>query len=105
VTDELARRVFEATGFEWDDGNVEKNWQKHRVRSSECEELFFRRPWVVPAYAGHSSKEERFAAFGQTALGRLLCIVFTFRGGRIRVISSRDMSRRERREYLRHEKA
>lgn len=105
MADELARRVSEATGFEWDDGNAEKNWQKHQVRSNECEEVFFRAPWMVPAYPGQSSREERFAAFGRTELGRLLWIVFTFRGNRIRVISARDMSRRERREYLHHEKA
>jgi uncharacterized DUF497 family protein len=55
--------------------------------------------------ARHARAEERLAALGRTALGRLLSIVFTFRGDRIRVISARDMSRKERREYSKHEEA
>jgi uncharacterized DUF497 family protein len=104
VADEIAGRIFAATGFEWDEGNAEKNWERHQVRTSECEEVFFRRPWVVPAPSGQSRPEERFAALGRTALGRLLTIVFTIRGNLIRVISARGMSRKERREYLHHER-
>jgi uncharacterized DUF497 family protein len=105
VADDLVRQISEATGFDWDEGNAQKNCQKHGVRSSECEEVFFRGPWVVPGYPDRSSGKQRFGAFGRTALGRLLWTVFTFRGNRIRVISARDMSRKERREYFHHEKA
>lgn len=73
------------------------------MRFSECEEVFFRAPLLAVNDPKDSRREERFAALGRTALGRLLSIVFTFREERIRVISARDMSRKERQEYLGHE--
>jgi uncharacterized protein len=105
VEDDLRERLGRATGFDWDEGNADKNWRKHAVRFSECEEVFSRTPLVAAAGARHPGAEARFTTLGRTALGRLLSIVFTFRGDRIRVISARDMSRKERREYLRHEEA
>lgn len=95
----------EAVGFDWDSGNVEKDWKKHGVRFTECEEVFYRAPLIAPAPARRGSGEKRFAALGRTALGRLLSIVFTFRGDRVRVISARDMSRKERQEYSQREEA
>ena len=99
----ISRRLREAVGFDWDEGNAEKNWHKHGVRNSECEEVFLRTPRFPSGGIPDERGEERFTALGRTALGRLLSIVFTFRGDRIRVISARDMSRPERREYLKHE--
>lgn len=101
----LSRRLREAAGFDWDEGNAEKNWSKHGVRHSECEEVFHRSPLVPPEGTRQERDEERFTALGRTTLGRLLSIIFTFRGARIRVISARDMSRKERREYSKHEEA
>lgn len=100
---DLSRRLREAVGFDWDAGNADKNWIKHAVRFTECEEVFFRGPVVVPARNRPGSREERFVVLGQTALGRHLSIAFTFRGDRIRVISARDMNRKEQREYARNE--
>jgi len=90
--------------FDWDEGNAEKNWEKHAVRSSECEEVFFNRPLLVLDDLVHSSREPRQLALGQTHAGRRLFLVFTQRANRIRVISARDMSRRERRSYAKVEK-
>jgi len=103
--EELLEEITRATGFDWDAGNVQKNWERHAVRFSECEEVFFRAPLLALNDQKDSRREERFAALGRTALGRLLSIVFTFREERIRVISAREMSRKERQEYLRHEEA
>jgi hypothetical protein len=91
--------LFDCTGFDWDKANVEKNWQKHRVSPFECEEAFFNEPFCVFEDNKHSEKETRFYALGKTAGGRLLFIVFTKRGRLIRVISARDMSRKEREVY------
>lgn len=85
--------------FEWDEGNADKNWEKHGVRASEIEEIFFNRPLLVLDELRHSTTEERHFALGQTNVGRRLLGVFTQRDDRIRVISARDMSRRERRSY------
>jgi uncharacterized DUF497 family protein len=86
-------------GFEWDAGNSEKIWIKHRVASVECEEVFFNRPLVVADDVKHSEQEQRYYALGQTGARRRLFIVFTIRGDLVRVISARPMSRRERRIY------
>jgi len=91
------------TGFEWDEHNAEKNWLKHQVSPEECEEVFFNRPLVVAEDTGHSEKENRYYCLGQTNYGRLLFMVFTIRGDLIRIISARDMNRKERNVYLSHE--
>ena len=86
-------------GFEWDDGNLNKNWEKHQVSNSECEEVFFNAPLVVRPDTAHSDKERRLYALGQTDDRRPLFVSFTLRGNRIRVISARDMTDRELEVY------
>ncbi|MGA3327074.1 MAG: BrnT family toxin [Terriglobia bacterium] len=95
--EELAR----CSGFVWDAGNATKNWDLHQVTQAECEQAFFNRPILVTADERHSTEERRYAALGQTNAGRRLSIVFTIRGTLVRVISARNMSRRERRIYER----
>jgi uncharacterized DUF497 family protein len=90
-------------GFDWDDDNVHKNWDKHRVTAHEAEDVFFHEPLVVAADRKHSVKENRFYVLGQTAAGRRLFLAFTVRRSRIRVISARDMNSREREAYRRYE--
>ena len=87
------------TGFDWDEGNLLKNWERHRVSASECEQVFFNRPLVAREDEKHSGQESRFYGLGQTDSGRRLFVVFTVRGTLIRVISAREMNRREKREY------
>jgi uncharacterized protein len=94
----------ECTGFEWDAGNIAKNWEKHGVSDPECEEVFFNRPLVVRHDPAHSDKERRFYALGQTGKGRHLFVAFTVRRGLIRIISAREMTRREQRLYTGYEK-
>jgi len=86
-------------GFDWDEHNARKNWEKHRVSPAECEEVLLRTPLVVQDDPLHSRVERRFYALGETSAGRLLFVVFTLRGDLIRVISARDMSRKEREVY------
>ena len=93
------------TGFQWDAGNATKNWELHEVAQAEAEQLFFNRPVQVAADATHSGEEARYGALGQTSTGRLLSAVFTIRGTLVRVISARDMSRRERKVYERAQEA
>ncbi|MEW6201910.1 MAG: BrnT family toxin [bacterium] len=85
--------------FIWDRGNIDKNWIKHKVKNSECEEIFFDENKVVLKDALHSGKEERSIVLGKTKKNRLLFVVFTKRGDKIRVISTRDTNRKERRLY------
>ena len=86
-------------GFEWDEGNSEKNWIKHHVTMSECEQVFFNQPLILAGNEERSQSEQRYYALGQTDAGRRLFIVFIVRGELVRVVSARDMSRRERRVY------
>lgn len=86
-------------GFQWDEGNAVKIWRKHQVTPTECEQAFFNRPFVVADDERHSETEKRFFALGRTDAGRRLFLVFTIRDELIRVISGRDMSRKERRIY------
>ena len=85
-------------GFEWDEGNSGKNEKKHGITDREAEEIFFNNPLII----GRSPKGEpevRYAALGKTYGSRLLALVFTIRSKRIRVISARPMSRKERELY------
>lgn len=87
------------TGFDWDDGNRDKNWEKHQVSNRECEEVFFNIPLLLQPDPIHSKTEIRYYLLGQTNAGRRLFVSFTIRGENIHVISARDMSKRERTFY------
>lgn len=91
------------SGFQWDDANFDKSWSKHRASPFECEQIFFNRPLIVAPDKAHSGKEARSYALGQTDSGRRLFVAFTIRKCLIRVISARDMTRREIEEYVLHE--
>ena len=84
-------------GFEWDQGNARKN-ARHGVSQSEAEQVFFDAELFVAPDAGHSMEESRCHALGSTFADRLLHVTFTLRADmtRIRVISARDMHRKER---------
>jgi hypothetical protein len=89
----------EPLAFEWDAGNAAKSRDKHGVLPAECEELFGRQPILLADDLSHSGEESRHLALGRTRTGRRLFVVFTIRERRIRVISARDTSRKERRAY------
>lgn len=92
----------QAKGFQWDAGNREKNRDSHQVSTTECEQIFFNRPLVIAEDVKHSQHEPRFYALGRTDGDRRLFVVFALRNTLIRVISARDMSRKERAEYERY---
>ncbi len=91
--------LSDLTGFDWDESNREKNWEKHQVLASECEEVFFNLPLLLQADSAHSEKEPRYYVLGHTIAGRRLFISFTVREDKIRVISARDMGKKERKNY------
>ncbi len=91
--------VENCEGFEWDDGNSNKNWHLHQVTDGECEDVFFNLPIVIASDKSHSKAETRFFALGRTDADRWLFIAFAVRNKLIRVISARDMTRSETRKY------
>ena len=97
--------LAECVGFQWDEWNSGKIWERHRVTPEEAEEVFFYDPCVLKSDRTHSAVEARYAVLGQTAKGRLLFVAFTVRSKQIRVISARDMSQKEMREYRREEES
>ena len=86
-------------GFQWDEGNSTKNWQRHKVTQAEAEEVFLNRPLLIAPSLARPGQEARYVALGRTDTVRLLFVVFTLRGSSIRVVSARPMSRRERMKY------
>ena len=87
-------------GFDWDDGNSRKSLDKHGVTQAEAEQIFIGEP-VLTEDVEHSRDERRFRALGETTDGRHLHVTFTLRDGdrKIRIISARDMNRKERAIY------
>lgn len=88
----------QVTGFDWDAGNERKSERKHAVSRFEAEQVFFNQPLLILVDNNHSQNEERHHALGKTDSARLLHITFTLRSTDtlIRVISARDMHRKER---------
>ena len=93
MKDELEQFV----GFQWDKGNIDKNLIKHNVENWECEQVFYNKPLLILDDPEHSLSEKRWAAFGKTDAGRLLVVIFTNRRKLLRVVSARDMNRKEMR--------
>jgi len=86
--------------FEWDKGNTDKNVTKHNVSNQEAEEAFINDPKVILSDEKHSSEiEKRHMLWGKTNSKRLITVIFTIRKEKIRIISCRDMHKKERREY------
>lgn len=93
--------MAQINGFDWDEGNTLKIISKHNVLPSEAEQIFFNEPLLLMDDFKHSQEEARFHALGITDDHRLLHITFTLRAQDtlIRVISARDMHRKERKVY------
>jgi uncharacterized protein len=89
----------EPVSFEWDKGNSDKNWIKHKVSRPEIEEVFTNEPLLVSEDTKHSQKELSIQALGQTDNDRRLFLSLTIRGEKIRIISARDMNKREEVAY------
>jgi|SRR5450759_1382987 uncharacterized DUF497 family protein len=94
--------LLKCIGFEWDENNSNKIWTKHHVSPSECEQAFLNIPLIIFDDTKHSFSEKRYYALGATDGKKYLFIVCTIRNQKIRVISARDMNRKERKEYELH---
>ena len=86
-------------GVEWDEGNKIKNLTKHKVSQDECEEVFFDSSRKIQKDLFHSRDEERYILLGHTKQKRLLYIIFTIRKEKVRIISARDINKKERKLY------
>lgn len=96
---ELGEIVFLPIAFDWNKWNIGKNFIKHKVAWYGCEEIFFNKPIVETIHLQETDREQRFYALGVSDKQRKLAVIFTIRRNRIRIISAKDMSRKERRAY------
>lgn len=88
--------------FEWDEGNETKNLEKHLIKNSDAEAVFYDpNLFVLGEQKFPIVNEERFGILGSTNSGRILFVAFTFRNLKIRIISVRQASQKERRIYER----
>ena len=92
------------TGFDWDETNAQKNWDRHHVTPEEAEDVFFHAPLVVRSDVRHLKHKKRYYALGRTSVDRWLFLAFMVRRNLIRVISVRDMNKNERAVYAKYEK-
>lgn len=88
------------SGFDWDEGNREKNWIKHKIDYKEAEGIFFNKPLIIFDDKKHSVREKRRGALGTTNKGRVLAIYFTIRNNKIRIISARDQGKKDKAVYV-----
>lgn len=86
-------------GFEWDEGNIDKSYKKHRITPNEAEEVFLDEDILLLEDIKHPQQEERFEAIGKIIKGSILFLAFTVRGDKIRIISARIANKKERRKY------
>ena len=92
-------RIKEPIKFVWDKGNIDKNWKIHQVANQECEEIFFDENKKISKDVLHSKKEKRHILLGKTKKDRLLFVIFTLRNKKVRIISARDINRKEVKLY------
>ena len=85
--------------FDWDLWNTVKNLDKHQVENKECEDVFFNRPQLIEFDEKHSVAEKRYKILGLTDGKRQLLVVFTVRNKKIRIISARDQSKKEKLQF------
>ena len=85
--------------FDWDPDKANANRSKHGVSFEEARTVFEDDLFVVFGDPDHSEGENRYLIMGQSTEGRLLVVAYTERGRRIRLISAREATRRERRAY------
>ena len=93
--------VDSIVGFDWDEGNIHKNEDKHGLKWTTIEEVFFNEPLLIVEDFKHSNNECRCIALGQNDFKDLVTVVFTIRNKCIRVVSARTMSKKERTIYER----
>jgi len=90
---------MDAPTFEWDPAKAAANFKAHGVSFEEAVTVFQDPLAKVHSDPDHSQSERREILIGHSAQARLLLVAFTDRQGKIRLISARRVTRRERREY------
>ena len=91
--------IPEPVRFEWDEGNIDKSYERHGISSKETEEIFVSEELLVLPDRKHSKVEKRHIALGKTQEGKNLFVVFILRSEKVRIISARRMHKKEVSKY------
>jgi hypothetical protein len=91
--------IKEPLSFDWDDGNINKNFERHLITTNMAEEPFKDRYLLTFPDPSHSKKEARYNLIGKTKDEDLLFITYTIRATKIRIISARVADKKERKFY------
>lgn len=91
--------IPEPLEFEWDKGNINKNFTKHRINNEEAEQVFLDEKSVFSEDSKHSKTENRYQIIGKSENNKLLNVIFTIRNKKIRIISVRSANKKEKRLY------
>jgi uncharacterized DUF497 family protein len=93
--------VYEYLGqtFEWDREKATKNFLQHRVLFTEAASVFFDEKVIYYRDDDHSGDEDRYIVVGHSSRSRDLFVVHVLRGERVRIISARPVTPRERSDY------
>jgi len=85
--------------FEWDPRKAEINLRKHGVSFTEAGTVFGDDLAITVPDPDHSNDEDRYITIGWSNRRRLLMVSHTDRGDQIRIISARELTKTERKEY------
>lgn len=85
--------------FEWDEQKAEINLKKHDVSFSEAETVWEDYFYIDLFDESHSAEESRFLIIGESARKRLLIVSYTERENSVRIISARELTPKERKDY------
>ncbi len=92
-------KIQHNVAFDWDRGNIDKNYLKHNISQNEAEQIFLDKKLQVKKDFKHSGAEKRYIGLGATRTDKLLFVAFTFRKELVRIISARIANKNERRLY------
>ncbi len=93
------RILPEPLEFEWDKWNTDKNWLKHKVSNQEAEDVFITNRFLLLKDKVHSVLEHRYLVIGLNSHERVLVLAITIRNKKVRIISARPASKKERQFY------
>ena len=82
----------------WDSNKAEINFKKHKIRFSDAEMVLYD-PFAMTLEEHVVATDQRFVTIGYDAVGRIIAVVYSYRGDTIRLISARKATPKERKQH------
>ena len=90
---------MEEIKFDWDQWNIQKNEEKHGISMLEAQSAFYDKKILIFDDIEHSLRKSRYICYARSAYNKTLMIAFTIRNKKVRIISARKASKKERNVY------